>query len=264
MDDRKLQRLACKQGHPLIFQEAISSPSTASDLPKRIKRICNKYFTYLSLSDKVCATQAKLACPRQSLHRSAQSPATGRARSKLRTRNGGVTLQLPAVVTPNSCKTKPHHTIRSTRIRSMSSYTISELAREFSISTRTIRYYEEQGLLTSVGNERGGRKRHFESAERNRLKSALRARRLGMTVSEIKNLIDPRQPEKISSEQLKKKLCILKQMRDRLTRRHADVEATIADLVDYAKTCRRQIDEPSTHRQPLAMQIPARCHPTGG
>jgi DNA-binding transcriptional MerR regulator len=66
-------------------------------------------------------------------------------------------------------------------------YSISELAREFNITTRTIRFYEDQGLLTPG---RQGRNRVYERRDRTRLKLALRGKRLGLSLSEIKEILE--------------------------------------------------------------------------
>ncbi len=67
-------------------------------------------------------------------------------------------------------------------------FTISELAREFEISTRTIRYYEELGLLSP--SRTSGNQRIFTKRDKARLKLILRGKRLGFSLSEIKEMID--------------------------------------------------------------------------
>ncbi|MDZ7810924.1 MAG: MerR family DNA-binding transcriptional regulator [Arhodomonas sp.] len=66
-------------------------------------------------------------------------------------------------------------------------YTISELAREFAITTRAIRFYENRGLLTP---RREGQRRVYSRRDRTRLKLTLRGKRLGMTLAEIKEVFD--------------------------------------------------------------------------
>ncbi len=67
-------------------------------------------------------------------------------------------------------------------------YTISELAREFDISTRTIRYYEEVGLLSP--KRTSGNQRIFTRKDRAKLKLILRGKRLGFSLEEIKEMIE--------------------------------------------------------------------------
>ena len=66
-------------------------------------------------------------------------------------------------------------------------YSISELTREFGVSTRTLRFYEDEGLLQP---ERRGRTRLYSEGERLMLKEILRSRRIGLSLSEIKDVLD--------------------------------------------------------------------------
>lgn len=69
-------------------------------------------------------------------------------------------------------------------------YTISELSVMFDISPRTIRYYEEVGLMTSEQRDVPSRQRKYTDAERRRLKLILRGKRLGFSLQEIKEMVD--------------------------------------------------------------------------
>ncbi|MDB5756977.1 MAG: putative transcriptional regulator LiuR of leucine degradation pathway, MerR family, partial [Burkholderia sp.] len=84
----------------------------------------------------------------------------------------------------------------------MPNYTITELAREFDITPRAIRFYEDQGLLTPKREGAGGRTRVYSARERTRLKLTLRGKRLGLTLSEIKSLVDMYESPKDSAAQL--------------------------------------------------------------
>ena len=66
-------------------------------------------------------------------------------------------------------------------------FTIGELATEFGVTTRTIRFYEDQGLLAP---KRQGRNRVYDRRDRTRLKLALRGKRLGFALSEIREILD--------------------------------------------------------------------------
>ena len=70
---------------------------------------------------------------------------------------------------------------------SSNTFTISQLSKEFSITTRSIRFYEDQGLLTP---ERDGQKRIYTSHDRTWLKLILRGKRLGLTLAEISQILD--------------------------------------------------------------------------
>ena len=66
-------------------------------------------------------------------------------------------------------------------------YTITELTREFGVSTRTLRFYEDEGLIQP---DRRGRTRLFRASDRHLIKEILRGRRLGFTIAEIREIID--------------------------------------------------------------------------
>ncbi len=69
-------------------------------------------------------------------------------------------------------------------------YTISDLAKEFDLTTRAIRFYEDMGLLQPQRAGPGGRARVYSARDRTRLKLTLRAKRLGLSLSEARELID--------------------------------------------------------------------------
>ncbi|MCM3708075.1 MULTISPECIES: MerR family DNA-binding protein [Cytobacillus] len=69
-------------------------------------------------------------------------------------------------------------------------FTISELAAMFDISSRTIRYYEEIGMLTSENRDSLTKQRSYSNGERRRLKMILRGKKLGFSLQEIKEMID--------------------------------------------------------------------------
>ncbi|WP_290596772.1 MULTISPECIES: MerR family transcriptional regulator [unclassified Archaeoglobus] len=77
---------------------------------------------------------------------------------------------------------------RKTSEKRKNTYTISELAKEFDISTRTIRYYEEVGLLSPMRT--AGNQRVFTRKDRAKLKLILRGKRLGFSLDEIKEMIE--------------------------------------------------------------------------
>ena len=69
-------------------------------------------------------------------------------------------------------------------------YSISDLAKEFDLTTRAIRFYEDMGLLEPERSGPGGRNRIYSARDRTRLKLTLRAKRLGLSLKEGKELID--------------------------------------------------------------------------
>lgn len=120
----------------------------------------------------------------------------------------------------------------------MSTYTITELAREFDITPRAIRFYEDQGLLSPKRDGAGGRNRVYTARERTRLKLTLRGKRLGLTLSEIKRLVDMYDSPKDSVPQLVLFLEVLARHRQHLTQQREDIEVTLAEIAAHEAECR--------------------------
>ncbi|SFH75202.1 DNA-binding transcriptional regulator, MerR family [Collimonas sp. OK307] len=121
----------------------------------------------------------------------------------------------------------------------MSTYTITELAREFDITPRAIRFYEDQGLLSPKRDGAGGRNRVYAARERTRLKLTLRGKRLGLTLSEIKSLVDMYDSPKDSAPQLELFLEVLARHREHLEQQREDIEVTLAEISAHEDECRR-------------------------
>ena len=113
-------------------------------------------------------------------------------------------------------------------------FTISQLASEFGITTRTIRFYEEKGLITP---QREGQKRLFTAADRVRIKLILRGRRIGMTLQECVDFIDMYDPEHNNEDQLHSLLNDVKQRRERLLQQKKDIDAMLAGLEEVQSLC---------------------------
>lgn len=125
----------------------------------------------------------------------------------------------------------------------MSTYTITELAREFDITPRAIRFYEDQGLITPRREGTGGRTRVYGPRDRTRLKLTLRGKRLGLTLSEIKDLVDMYESPKDSSAQLNRFLAVLARHRESLEQQREDLEVTLAEIAAHEDKCRRMLSE---------------------
>lgn len=125
----------------------------------------------------------------------------------------------------------------------MPNYTITELAREFDITPRAIRFYEDQGLLSPKREGAGGRTRVYSSRERTRLKLTLRGKRLGLSLQEIKALVDMYESPKDTAAQLKLFLTVLAQHRETLERQREDLEVTLAEIAAHEEECLRLLEE---------------------
>jgi DNA-binding transcriptional MerR regulator len=125
----------------------------------------------------------------------------------------------------------------------MATYTITELAREFDITPRAIRFYEDQGLLSPSREGTGGRTRVYGARDRTRLKLTLRGKRLGLTLSEIKDLVDMYESPKDSAAQLKRFLNVLARHREALEQQREDIEVTLAEIAVHEEQCRRMLEE---------------------
>jgi DNA-binding transcriptional MerR regulator len=106
-------------------------------------------------------------------------------------------------------------------------FSISELAQEFDLTTRAIRFYEDSGLLTP---ERSGRHRVYSARDRTRLKLTLRGKRLGLTLAEVKELVDMYESPRDTAPQLTKFLAVLAAHRAQLEQRLNDVNATLDEV----------------------------------
>ncbi len=109
-------------------------------------------------------------------------------------------------------------------------YTISDLAKEFDLTTRAIRFYEDMGLLQPERSGAGGRNRVYSSRDRARLRLTLRAKRLGLTLTEAKEILDLYDSPRDTGVQLRKFLDVLTVHRKQLEAQMADLQATLAEV----------------------------------
>src|SRR5919109_267282 len=108
-------------------------------------------------------------------------------------------------------------------------YTISDLAREFGVTTRTIRFYEDQGLISP---KREGSSRVFSGRDRVRLKLALRGKRLGFSLAEIRELFELYDVSRDERRQLEEFLTKLERRRARLEQQREDI-AVMLNEIDF-------------------------------
>jgi DNA-binding transcriptional MerR regulator len=117
-------------------------------------------------------------------------------------------------------------------------FSISELAREFDITPRAIRFYEDQGLLAP---RRDGQRRIYTPRDRTRLKLTLRGKRLGLTLSEIRELIDMYEPGRDERPQLQRFLAVLEAHKSSLLQQQADIEAQLSEIRAFEKKIRKRL-----------------------
>jgi len=116
-----------------------------------------------------------------------------------------------------------------------STFTIAELAEEFDVTPRAIRFYEDVGLLEPG---RAGRNRVYTQRDRTRLKLTLRGKRLGLSLSEIKQLVDMYDSEADTAPQLNAFLEVLAEHRRQLEQQKEDIEITLAEIGQHEARCR--------------------------
>jgi DNA-binding transcriptional MerR regulator len=159
------------------------------------------------------------------LPRSAEMPPAARAAAPAKT---------PAAETPAN----------ALRADAEPRYTISDLAREFAVTTRAIRFYEDEGLLQPA---RVGQARIYGERERVRIKLILRGKRLGLALSEIRELLDTYAQTRSERSQLEKFLVMLADRRAMLQQQREDIAAVLVEIGILERDCRRRLKmEPAT------------------
>lgn len=113
-------------------------------------------------------------------------------------------------------------------------FAISDLAREFGITPRTIRFWEDQGIIAP---QREGRNRVFARRDRARLKMALRGKRLGLSLAEIKDLIGMYEGAQDETSQLQECLRVMAKRRQALEQQREDVETMLAEISQFEQQC---------------------------
>lgn len=121
-------------------------------------------------------------------------------------------------------------------------YTITDLSKEFNITTRAIRFYEDQGLLNP---QRDGRRRIYTKRDRTRLKLTLRGKRLGFSLGEIKELFDLFDTARGEEKQLRYFLKILSDRSALLEQQRKDIEIVLQEIENAQAECSRLLMERS-------------------
>ena len=122
---------------------------------------------------------------------------------------------------------------------SAKSFTITELAAEFDVTPRAIRFYEDVGLLEP---QRAGRNRVYSQRERTRLKLTLRGKRLGLSLQEIKQLVDMYDSPSDTAPQLEAFLSVLRNHRKQIELQLEDIRVTLEEIAQHEARCERLLE----------------------
>ena len=146
-------------------------------------------------------------------------------------------------------------------------YSISDLAKEFDLTTRAMRFYEDMGLLRPERSGPAGRNRIYSARDRTRLKLTLRAKRLGLSLTEARELIDMYDSPRDTGPQLRKFLAILAQHRRQVEEQLADLQANLEEVQAHEREARVLLNRTEKVKQaPLtstsASVPPARRRPS--
>jgi DNA-binding transcriptional MerR regulator len=117
-------------------------------------------------------------------------------------------------------------------------YSISDLAKEFDLTTRAMRFYEDMGLLQPERTGPGGRSRVYSGRDRTRLKLTLRAKRLGLSLVEAKDIIDMYDSPRDTGPQLEKFLLVIAEHQKQLEAQMMDLQANLDELNVHQREAR--------------------------
>lgn len=113
-------------------------------------------------------------------------------------------------------------------------YSISDLAHEFDVTPRTIRYYEDEGLLTPL---REGQTRIYNHRDKIRLKLTLRGKRLGFSLAEIRELFEMYDTDRSSKTQLYSMIQLIEEKRGALLQQLEDIQMVMTELEAAEQRC---------------------------
>ena len=113
-------------------------------------------------------------------------------------------------------------------------FTITDLAQEFDITPRAIRFYEDMGLLEPA---RAGRNRVYTQRDRTRVKLTLRGKRLGLSLQEIKQLVDMYESPDDTAPQLEAFQAVLRRHREQLEQQLEDIRVTLEEITQHEARC---------------------------
>lgn len=119
---------------------------------------------------------------------------------------------------------------------SQTKYSISELSKEFDITTRSIRFYEDQGLISPA---RKGQTRIYNQRDKVRLKLILRGKRLGFSLAETGRLFELYDVDKTSATQLSSMMTLITDKKNDLQQQLEDISAVLIELDDLEDNCKK-------------------------
>ena len=134
------------------------------------------------------------------------------------------------------------------------SFTITELAAEFDVTPRAIRFYEDVGLLEP---QRAGRNRVYSQRERTRLKLTLRGKRLGLSLQEIKQLVDMYDSPSDTAPQLEAFLLVLRNHRKQIELQLEDIRVTLEEIAQHEARCERLLEATGAPAAPAKRAVRA-------
>ncbi len=126
-------------------------------------------------------------------------------------------------------------------------YTISELAREFDVTPRAIRFYEDQGLLAPT---RAGQNRVYSKRDYVRLKLTLRGKRLGFSLSEVGEMVDMYDRAKDEKKQLATFVALLAERRTQLLHQRAEIDEMLAEINAFEAQSRKILGKSGATKKP--------------
>jgi DNA-binding transcriptional MerR regulator len=118
-------------------------------------------------------------------------------------------------------------------------FTIRDLAKEFDLTTRAIRFYEDMGLLRPERHGPGGRNRIYSARERARLRLTLRAKRLGLSLTEAKDIIDMYDSPRDTVPQLQKFIAVLSEHRKQLELQMQEIQANLEEVKQHEREAKQ-------------------------
>ena len=124
-------------------------------------------------------------------------------------------------------------------------YTIRELAKEFDLTTRAIRFYEDMGLLRPERQGPGGRNRMYSARERARLRLTLRAKRLGLSLTQAKDIIDMYDSPRDTAPQLEKFVEVLASHRQQLESQLEEIQANLDEVKQHEREAKALLNKHS-------------------